>query len=544
MAINRPPTIGLVACVYALLVCLVLAPLWLVGTPSLGDYLNHLARMHVLAQAGHSAALARYYQVRWAPIPYLAMDAIVPLLSRMVPIYVAGKLFLSACVLLPPAAVAVLHRTVHRRNSLVPCAAFLLSYNGLLSLGFLNFLFSSALAVMLFALWLRVAGWPPLLRVAGFAPLVLLLYLGHVFACLAYCLAVAGHELAEASRAGWRPLPRVAVNFAAAAGQAVPAAIFAARLDVGAGYVGPLHTVFGGVPEKLYAFASPLLFVPDGPDAACAAGALLLAAVLLRRVRLDAAVWPACALVGFAGLAVPHLLASTWGTDLRLPFVAAMLGLGGLSPRQGRVSPAVAGLAAAVTCLLVGIKSADAWRMMRQSSALVAETRAVLAGLPEGARLLVVNVARGIAGQGGPPPASLGPSSVWQLPMVAVIEHDAFVPYFFSGLATVHITSAWRAASTPNGFPVTLDQLRQGVQATDIPGHDLPDGPGGARLYQLGWPAKFTHVLVQHYGLDAGPLPGNLMACAHTAGLDLYRVTTRPPTIGTESLQLPPCSSI
>ena len=127
--------------IYAALTVIVLVPIWSMQVPGLGDTMNHLARMHVLTQIDTSPALQRFYEVHWTPIPYLAMDAIVPVLARAMPLYVAGKIFVMACVLMPVLGGASLHYAVQRRFSLVPAAGFLLSYNYLLATGFLNYLF-------------------------------------------------------------------------------------------------------------------------------------------------------------------------------------------------------------------------------------------------------------------------------------------------------------------------------------------------------------------------------------------------------------------
>ncbi len=178
---------------YAALGTFVLLPVLVVQVPALGDTINHIARMHILA-AGEHSPLRRFYAVRWTLTPYLAMDAIVPLLAQFMPVIVAARVFLAACLLLPVAAVALLQWAVRGRIGLVPAAAFLLSQNTLLGFGFLNFLFMASLAVMLFAAWIRTDDWPRWRRAALFAPAVAVLYLGHVFACLGYCLAVAGKE--------------------------------------------------------------------------------------------------------------------------------------------------------------------------------------------------------------------------------------------------------------------------------------------------------------------------------------------------------------
>ena len=501
---------------YAALSCAVVAPMCLVGTPVLGDYLNHLARMHVLSAIGTSADLRRYYVVDWAPIPYLAMDAIVPLLARIVPLYTAGKIFLAACVLMPVLAAATLHYAVHRRASRVPLAAFLFSHNALLSLGFLNYLFSSGCAVMPFAGWIATVAWRGWIRIVLFAPLVLLLYFGHAFACLAYCLGVAGYETGRAARARFRPFARVAADVATAALPAVPAMAFAATLNVGAGYVGKLHTVFGDAGVKLFAFASPVLFVTDRVQLLVMAAGIVMAAALLPRLRLAPQIWPAALLTAVCALAVPHILSSTWGTDLRLPLTCMLLLVGAATvepasgPVANRFAVALAGL--------VAIKSADAWTILHRRDAQLRETRLVLQTLPAGARLLVVSAAQTLPDSPGTP------NDLWQLPLIAVIEHDAFVPYFFSGLSSVHIRPGYRNAATPNGRPITPDQLRTGQTRHDVAGVDVPDGPGGGRLYHFDWPRKFDYVLVQSYGADHGSLPACLELVAGGQNVGLYKV--------------------
>src|SRR5438477_10941355 len=64
-------------------------PLFSTVLPPLFDYPNHLARFAVLAAGG-----SEFYEVRWAPLPNLAGDIIVPLLARAMPLEIAGKLFL------------------------------------------------------------------------------------------------------------------------------------------------------------------------------------------------------------------------------------------------------------------------------------------------------------------------------------------------------------------------------------------------------------------------------------------------------------------
>ncbi len=489
-----------------------LAPLTLVKVPGLGDYLNHLARMHVLVEIARSPELQRYYQVHWTPIPYLAMDLVVPVLAQVLPIYMAGKIFVLACVALSTAGAACLHYAVHRRLSPVPLAAWLVSSNTLLAYGFLNYLFALGFAMLLFAGWVSTTGWRRFLRAALFAPAVLALYFGHAFACFAYCLAVAGFEAGRALRARLHPVRTIAADCLAAFAQAIPALVFAATLNVNAGYVGALRTHWGDLGAKLVALVSPLLFLHDATNFVLLAAAALGALLLATRVRLDPQLWPACIPVAFAAIAMPHVVASTWGMDLRLPLFLVLLLISAASfPRASAWQwPAMATL-----FVMLAAKSADAWIVLTQVDGQIAETRRVLAALPRGARLLVVNVVGHGTGQEVVPN-----STIWHMPLTAVIDRDAYVPYLFNGLTTIRMRPELRLSSTPNGLPVTPAQLREGEHAAVA---DQGDGEG-ARIYWLGWPKSFDDVLIQRFGADPGPLPTNLELLVHGQDMDLYRI--------------------
>ena len=519
----RPTTLAQTALVHLALTSIVVAPFFSVAIPGLGDTLNHLARMHILATIGQSPDLQRFYEVHWAPIPYLAMDAVVPLLLPVLPIYLAGKLFVIACLLLPVAGTAALHYAVHRRVSLVPCAAYLFATNALLSLGFLNFLFSAGMALLLLAGWIAARAWPRWRRAAVFAPLVLLLYFGHVFACGAYCLSVCGVEVGRAVRARFRPRLLVLADMMAALAQAIPALVFAATLRVGDGYVGPLHTAYGSMSAKLFALFSPALFLHDAVNATVILGMLGLLAASVSRLRLSSELAPAGLLCGLVAVCVPNILDSTWGVDMRLPLFTVLLLIGSTSWRLGRAGPGALryGVMAGAFGLVLA-KSADSWQALHEVDGQIAETRTVLARLPRGARLLLVNTTgRGIGVERIPL------STAWHMPMVAVIDRDAFVPTLFSGLSTVHVRPEYRMSSTPNGLPITPSQLAAGAIETDSPGVERSNGNGGGRFYHFGWKQKFDYVLVQRFGTPAGPMPANLVLVVRAPDMDLYRIGSR-----------------
>jgi hypothetical protein len=501
---------------YFLAIAITVAPFLAMRVPGLGDTLNHLARMHILTSIDRSADLQRFYVVQWSPVPYLAMDAVVPPLAHFMPLFAAAKVFVAISVLMPFLGAATLHAVVYRRLSLVPAAALLLGASYLVALGFLNYVFMAGLAVMLFAAWIATAAWPRLARIALFTPLATLLYLGHAFAFLGYGCAVAGAEILAAWHTRFRPRPRVLLDFLSAGVQALPALYFAATLDTASGAPGKLYSHYGDPAEKLMALASPLLFLVDKLQVLVLLACVALMLSVAGRLRLPKKVWPATMAVGIAALAAPEILLSTWLTDFRLPLFVMMLLLGGLTltpaPRWRR--PLALALAALLT-----VKSFDTWRVLRIADEQIAQMRQVLTALPRGSRLLVANESAEPSG-----PAALSGSTIWTMPLLAVIDRDAFVPYLFTGLTTVHMQPGYAASSTPQGGPVTLQQLKEDLAGQPATLSDVEQREG-LRIYWHNWPQKFDYLLVEHFfAMPPANVPKNLASVAQGKDVELFKI--------------------
>src|SRR5437879_399276 len=136
---------------FALLLALVTVPLFSTVLPPLVDYPNHLARMHLLKEGGDA-----FYAVRWAALPNLAEDLIVPPLAQLVPLDTAGKLFLVMIFALMAGGAVWLNRCATGSWRLWPLLAFLLLYNRILLWGFLNYLFGIGVALVGTASWLAL----------------------------------------------------------------------------------------------------------------------------------------------------------------------------------------------------------------------------------------------------------------------------------------------------------------------------------------------------------------------------------------------------
>src|SRR5690348_6767911 len=117
------------------LLALYSVPLFSTVLPPLFDYPNHLARFAVLAAGGN-----QFYEVRWAPLPNLAGDIMVPLLARAIPLAIAGKLFPVMIFALILGGTAWLNRIVSGKWRFWPLLAAAFLYNLQLRWGFLNYL--------------------------------------------------------------------------------------------------------------------------------------------------------------------------------------------------------------------------------------------------------------------------------------------------------------------------------------------------------------------------------------------------------------------
>ena len=88
------PQIGVLFAAFTLLISI---PIWTHPLPPISDYVNHLARMHVIATLPTNPLLANFYEINWQVIPNLTMDLIVPLLAHGMKIFWPGRCSWSPC---------------------------------------------------------------------------------------------------------------------------------------------------------------------------------------------------------------------------------------------------------------------------------------------------------------------------------------------------------------------------------------------------------------------------------------------------------------
>ena len=151
-----------IAVLFAALIMLISVPIWTHPLPPLSDYINHLARMQVIATLGKNPLLAKFYQIDWQFIPNLTMDLIVPTLARFVNIYLAGQIYIVTMFALIISGALALNRALVGRWTVLPLAAIPLLYNYIFLVGLMNYIFGIGVALWALAGWvaLRERAWP------------------------------------------------------------------------------------------------------------------------------------------------------------------------------------------------------------------------------------------------------------------------------------------------------------------------------------------------------------------------------------------------
>lgn len=141
---------------FAFAVILIVAvPLLYPVIPPLVDLPGHMGR-YAVEIAPASSPLHRYFHFEWAMIGNLGIDLLVVPLSRIFGLELAVKLIVLSIPPLTVAGLLLVTREAH--GDLPPQAAFALplAYGYPFQFGFVNFTLSMALAILGFALWLRL----------------------------------------------------------------------------------------------------------------------------------------------------------------------------------------------------------------------------------------------------------------------------------------------------------------------------------------------------------------------------------------------------
>ncbi|MBX9797340.1 hypothetical protein [Sphingomonas sp.] len=150
--------------------------------PPLVDLPGHMGRYRVQLSIDQYPWLSEWYNFNWQLIGNLGFDLLIIPLAPVFGLELAVKLLVICIPVLTVTGLLWIAREVHGRIPATALFALPLAYNFPFHFGFVNFSLSMAVALNLFALWLRLARLNRLgLRAAIFVPASCLLWLCHTF---------------------------------------------------------------------------------------------------------------------------------------------------------------------------------------------------------------------------------------------------------------------------------------------------------------------------------------------------------------------------
>ena len=162
-----------------LLVLATALPVLFLETPPMVDVLGHIGRYTLQTSLDADPWLRTWYAFQWQVIGNLGADLLVEVLHPVLGVLGAAKMAVVLVPLLGASGVVLLSRQVHGRVTPSAVASLALLYSLPFSWGFLNFSLAMAMALLAFALWVRLGAgkW----RAALFVPLSLAVWLCHTF---------------------------------------------------------------------------------------------------------------------------------------------------------------------------------------------------------------------------------------------------------------------------------------------------------------------------------------------------------------------------
>ena len=491
---------------FAALTLLISIPVWTHPLPPLSDYVNHLARMHVIATLSTNPVLANFYEINWQVIPNLTMDLIVPLLARFMNIYLAGQVYIVAMFALIVSGILAMNRALIGRWSMMPLFAFPLVYNYVFLVGLMNYLFGIGVALWALAGWIAVREriWP--IRFALSTACVVLLFFCHLSSLGIYGIGLLSFELLRLWQRRRELWPAGIVDFVASG---LPFLATAPLL-----YASPTMQLVSGIYwdqrgkidglmyvisnySDIYAFALVTVMITS-----------MVWAIRHRVLRFHPMVLALLIVGGLVYLNLPRIMFDTYMTDQRVPIgvVFMMFACGDLELRRRLVRRGFM----VVLIILVAARLIEIDVNWTQLSDSTSEFRSSVRRIAPGSKVFVAYADRSL----GEDVRDLG---LVHAACIATIERSALVTTLFTvaGKQVVHARPQYSEfVDARDGTPPSTAQL---VIAAE---HPLPTMP----KFWLNWP-KFDYLYVLFTEDDApNPDPVRLRLVADGDRFQLYRI--------------------
>ena len=459
-----------IAFLFALLLTIASIPILLNPLPPIADYVNHLARMQIIAAISNDSYLHRYYEVDWQVIPNLMMDLIVPLFVRVMNVYLAGQLYTLMSFALILSGTMALQRRLSGRWSALPLLAAVLLYNDMFLVGTMNYVFGIGLMLWALATWIALRERGRALRLLVSGLFVLGLFFCHLFALGVYgvgLLAFESDRLWTAYRRArrydgeepvGRPLAELFIDFIATGLPFVPV--------VGVLMLSPtrrlwdFHWQMAGKMDGLI-FA---VRVYSDAIAVLLAAVIVLAARWALRRRLLSFHGFGLALLAIGAavyLALPRVMFETDMVDQRLPISLAFVLIACLDVDFRQT--AARGVFATGIVLLLAVRVGEVEWQWSQLSGPIQSFRQSVQLLNRGAKVLLAYGDPNGRGQ-------LSDYGLMHADCIAIIERSALVTTAFTvlGKQVLHARAAYRdRVDTVDGTPPAVNSLVQIADRVD-----------------------------------------------------------------------------
>ncbi len=498
-----PPQIGVLFAAFMLLISV---PIWTHPLPPLSDYVNHLARMEVIATLSTNSQLAHFYEIDWQVIPNLTMDVIVPLLARVMNIYLAGQLFIVGMFALIMSGCLALNRALIGRWSVFPLFAFPLLYNYVFLVGLMNYIFGIGVALWALASWvaLREHIWPA--RIALSVACVALLFFCHLSALGIYGVGILSFELARLWQRRSEPWPARIADFVASG---LPF-LAAAPLLMASPTMQLVSSTYwdqrGKIDGLMYVFSIYSDIIAFAIIATMVAG--IVWSVRHRVLRFHPLVFPLLIVGAAVYFALPRIMFDTYMTDQRVPLgvVFMLFTCGDLELRRRLVRRA----ALVILIVLITGRLFEIDYNWSQLSDSTSAFRSSVRRIVPGSKVIVAYTDR----SQGEDVRDLG---LVHAACIATIERSALVTTVFTtaGKQILHVRPEFHDyTDLRDGTPPAVAQL---IQAVD---HPLPWMPA----FWLNW-TKFDYLyLLFTEDEAANPDPSRLKLVADGDRFQLYKI--------------------
>lgn len=479
------------------LAAIFILPLWCVQTPAMPDYPAHLAGFHLINGGAENNPLSKYYDVQWKLLPNLASELLVPILSRIILLEAAVKVFLSLAVLMWVAGAGLIQRALTGKIGPAALAGALFATNANFTWGFLNYTFAAGLSFLLFAAWIATKNrrGPGLL--AGFTAAVFVLYICHLFAACILLVLIGVFEATAVLREQDFDLKHLARRVGQVGLVFLPAALaflfFKSAGSEGGGvefnYADTIGDRFGSAAQ--WSFSQPAYLVIGG------LAILIFAGLVYDKIRLHPAMKLLVVVLAALTLIAPEWALGGWGVDMRLPPVLGVITFASMELRMDKR------LAAALGALVVLIAGGNAGSLTADwlvHDRQYREFRAAIRNIPEGSKMFTVLDGDALDDISDPP--------YWHMAEFAIIDRSGFTPLMFAtkGQHIVQLKPPYdqiAAATAQQGSPPDATELSNLALGRDKDDPDINEVFPYLKYFQC----HFNYAVVIHGGGEQADVP-------------------------------------